>query len=49
MGRKKLNKIRIEVQCHPNIVQEIRNYAKIESEEEQKRIERLQLSKKNHG
>lgn len=45
MSRTPNNNIQISVQCHPNIVKQVRNYAKIESANERKRIYELELSK----
>lgn len=47
MSRKPNNNIQISVQCHPNVVKEVRNWAKIRSFKEQKRIDNEELSKQN--
>ena len=41
MGRKKTNTIKITVSLHPNLIKEVRNYAKQRTQEELKKEEKL--------
>lgn len=42
MGRKKVNTIKTTVSLHPNLIKEVRNYAKQRTIEEQKKEEKCQ-------